>query len=228
VKRIEPVVERAQQEFARLLNEAARHGPVTIEQYTRYLSMQYHLTRGVQRYFFAAASHGDLARRRKLRKFLVDFANEEELHYVLAENDLRKLEFEPLPEPLDVALWHSYFEKVVSGRPFLRLGAACILETISAGVAAAPVKKALSAPFLTRENSRFLTLHQHEDLPHGQQIIEALAEAALEEHHLRDVLEGARKATVMYLRMADWALHPGGFSSFADGASPAEAEAAVR
>ncbi len=42
--------------FAALLESALRAGPVTVEQYCRYLSMQYHLTRGVQAYFFAIAA----------------------------------------------------------------------------------------------------------------------------------------------------------------------------
>src|SRR5580700_6565557 len=96
------IIKRAQEEFGILLKAAIERGPVTIEQYVRYLSMQYHLTKGVQRYFITAAGHSDLARRRKLRKFLFEFANEEELHFVVAGNDLHKLGKEPLPEPFDV------------------------------------------------------------------------------------------------------------------------------
>jgi hypothetical protein len=193
-----------------------RDGPVTVEQYVRYLSMQYHLTRGVQWYFITAASHPDMARRRKLRSFLFNFANEEELHYLVAANDLRHFGRDPLPEPFDVMLWHAYFEKVVRHRPFIRLGAACILENISAGVAREPTNRALSAPFLTRENTKFLVLHQHEALPHGDQIVDALANGSLTDAHFADLLDGARKGTVLYLRMADWALDPGGLASTVD------------
>lgn len=62
-----------------------------VEHYVRSLSKQYHLTRGVQRYFLVAAAHHDLAKRKRLRRFLVDFANEKELHYLVAASDLRKL-----------------------------------------------------------------------------------------------------------------------------------------
>ena len=191
-------------------------GALTEEQYVRYLSMQYHLTSGVQRYFITAAAHADLSRRRKLCRFLFDFANEEELHYVVAGNDLHKIGRQPLPEPFDVTLWHSYFEKIVVNRPFVRLGAACTLENISAGTARPFVKQALFAPYLTRQNSKFLVLHQHETLTHGDEIIQALTEANLEEAHICDLAEGARKGIVFYLRMADWALNPGGLASIAD------------
>jgi len=67
---------------------------------------------------------------------------------------------------------------VVTERPFVRLGAATILENISGGRAKPWVQKALRGDFLTRGNTKFLVLHQHEALPHGDQILEAIAEAA--------------------------------------------------
>lgn len=211
-----PLIEDAQCRFATLLTQFMAAGAMSPELYVRYLSMQYHLTRGVHRYFITAAAHSDLAKRKRLRKFLVDFANEEELHYLVAANDLHKFGREPLPEPFDVTLWHAYFEKIIVDRPFIRLGAACILENISAGVARAPVKQALAAPFLTRDNTKFLVLHQHETLPHGQQIVAALSEANLTEAHMADVLDGARKGTVLYLRMAEWALDGESLATVAD------------
>ena len=65
--------------------------------YQRYLSFQYHLTRGVQRYFMRVAASPKLARLRKLRKFFTTFANEEELHYLVAASDLKALDMPMLP-----------------------------------------------------------------------------------------------------------------------------------
>ncbi len=118
--------------------------------------------------------------------------------------------------PLDVELWHSYFRTVVVDRPFVRLGAATILENISDGAAREWVRKALKGDFLTRENTKFLVLHQHETLPHGDQILQAIEEGGLEAHHFRDLIEGARKGTVLYLRMAEWAIRPEGLASLCD------------
>ena len=195
----------AQSLFAELLESALRRGPVTMDQYCRYLSMQYHLTRDVQAYFFAIAANSALAKRRKLRRFLCDFANEEELHYLVAGKDLLALGRQPLPEPFDVTLWHSYFRSVVATRPFLRLGAAAILENISAGVAREPTRRALSGAFMTKDNTKFLVLHQHETLPHGEQILDALAAESFSDAELSDLFLGARQGTVLYLRMARWA-----------------------
>jgi hypothetical protein len=209
-------ISEAQEQFASLLKSYLLDHPTTAGQYIRYLSFQYHLTKGVQRYFLAIAAHPDLAKRRALREFLYRFANEEELHYLVAASDLAKLGEQPLPAPLDVELWHAYFSQVVVERPFVRLGAAAILENISDGAAKQWVKKALQGNFLTRDNTKFLVLHQHEALPHGNQILTAIEDAGLEPRHFADLLEGARKGTVLYLRMAEWAIRPDSLSTLCD------------
>jgi hypothetical protein len=216
MKDLYAIMTRSQEELANILQSYLVDHETKVDQYVRYLSFQYHLTKGVQRYFMAIAAHADLARRRKLRSFLVNFANEEELHYLVAANDLDKLGLQPLPLPFDVELWHAYFTSIVNERPFVRLGAATILENISGGNARPWVKKALQGPYLDRDNTKFLVLHQHEALPHGDQILEAIAEGGLEERHFDDLIEGARKGTVMYLRMAEWALKPDTLASLAD------------
>ena len=101
-------------------------------------------------------------------------------------------------------------------RPFLRLGAATVLASISGGVARDEVRRALSAPFLGRANSKFLVMHQHETLPHGEQLLDALDAAALDTALVDDLVAGARFATVQYLRMADWALDTTCAASLAD------------
>jgi hypothetical protein len=213
---LQPLINDAQRRFADLLYRSLLAGTVPPDRYVRYLSMQYHLTRGVHRYFITAAAHSDLAKRKRLRKFLIDFANEEELHYLVAANDLYKMGTEPLTEPFDVTLWHAYFERIIVERPFIRLGAACILENIAAGVARDAVMQALSAPYLTRDNTKFLVLHQHETLPHGEQIMAALDESNLESRHIADLLNGACKGTVLYLRMVEWALDVESLATVAD------------
>ena len=206
----------AQALFAQLLESALRSGPVTVGQYVRYLSMQYHLTRDVQAYFFAVAANSALAKRRKLRRFLCEFANEEELHYLVAANDLLAFDRRPLAEPFDVTLWHAYFRSVVGTRPLLRLGAAAILENLSAGVAREPARRALSAAFMTRDNTKFLVLHQHETNPHGEQILDALQAETFSDAELNDLFLGARQGTILYLRMARWAVDENDLSACAD------------
>jgi hypothetical protein len=216
LKRIEDCIAEAQYRFAETLASYLKNKSTNKEHYHRYLSFQYHLTKNVQKYFMAIASHQDLSRRRPLREFLYKFANEEELHYIVAANDLYSMGLKPLDMPIDVTLWHAYFQGIVSDRPFVRLGAATILENISSGVAKEWVDRALQGDFLGRHNTKFLVLHKHEALPHGEQILAALGAANLEERHLDDLVEGARIGTVMYLRMAEWALFPTTLSSLCD------------
>jgi len=213
---VHAVIEIARFEFAALLRRARLAAPLSTQQYQRYLSMQYHLTRGVQTYFMRAAAHKDMARRKALRKFLCAFANEEEQHYLVAANDLAKMGLEILPEPVDVTLWHAYFGQIVDQHPFVRLGAACILENIAGGSAKDEIQAALRAPFLRVDNTKFLVLHQHETLPHGEQMLAALEAAHLEPMHVAELEAGAKLGAVMYLRMAEWALFPGCLTALAD------------
>jgi predicted GNAT family N-acyltransferase len=122
------VIQVAQQEFRKLLLAMRETGGVTRERYVRYLSMQYHLTKEVQRPFMAIAAHPVLARRKKLRDFLYAFALEEEPHFAVAADDLDNLGEKPLPIPFDTELWWAYFNSAIGTRPFVRLGAACVLE----------------------------------------------------------------------------------------------------
>lgn len=202
------VIGLAQAELSRLLNRAMTSSPLTATQYQRYLSMQYHLTCGVQTYFLRAAAHRDLVRKKPLRKFLFNFANEEEQHYLIAAGDLARMGLPLLAEPLDVTLWHAHFCAVVDEWPFLRLGAACVLENLSGGVARDATRAALNAPFLTADNTKFVLLHLHELQPHGDQIIAALAAANLNETQVDDLVTGAKQGMVLYLRMMEWVLFP--------------------
>lgn len=209
------IAELARSRFTQLLGRLTVGG-ATPKLYQRYLSMQYHLTRDVQRYFMVAAAHHEMARLRRLRRFLFDFANEEELHYVVAGNDLREAGLEVLPMPFDVELWHAYFGAEVQRRPFVRIGAAVVLENMAGEENRGGLKALLQAPFLNARNTKFLRLHMHEQLPHGQQIVDALQAEVLSVEQEAQLAEGARKGAVMYLRMAEWALDPQCLSALVD------------
>lgn len=213
---IHKYIKNAQSRFAAMLTTFVQVSNFDTKIYQRYLSMQYHLTKGVQRYFITAAAHESLRRMKPLRKFLLEFACEEELHYLVAGNDLQKMGLTVLPIPFDVVLWHSYFSEVTVRAPFQRLGAACILENLSDAEVKPLARGLLQSSFLSKDNTKFLVLHMHETLPHGLQILEALEKAGLSEDQWNDVYEGAAKATVMYLRMAQWALFPDDLASLAD------------
>lgn len=207
----------AQQMFReRLERLESAQGGLTEERYARYLSMQYHLTRGVQRHFMIAASHHDMAQLRSLRRFLLHFAEEEESHFAVARKDLVAMGRDILPCPLDVELWWSYFDRIVAEQPFVRLGATCVLENLSTGAKGVIGRLMANASYLRADNSRFFVIHRHdESLPHGEQIMQALASVPLAPRHLADLVRGVEVATVMYMRMVEWAIDE---TSYGEGA----------
>jgi Iron-containing redox enzyme len=200
------VVEQAKKLFRHKLEQVEAAGGLTLEQYVRYLSMQFHLTKDVQRHFFMAASHSSLATKGRLREFLVAFGLEEEMHYRIAKRDLENLGQPLLPAPLDVKLWWAYFDAVLHSRPFVRLGATCILENLGSGSSDVAKRLLGQAPFITDRTARFMQIHMHEELPHGDWILQVLKDTDLDEANLADLTEGAKIGAILYLRMVDWAL----------------------
>lgn len=175
------------------------------EQYIRYLQIQYHLTKGVQNTFLVMAAHEDTRAYKKLRPFLVNFGYEEEMHYKLAEKDLKELGSDTGEMPFVVELWWAYQKAILPLKPMERLGATAILENI--GNYAAPIIKELfaEADFITKKNSSFTQVHMHEELPHGDQILDILSREHFSEQHQRQILEGASRATWLYAStIYDW------------------------
>jgi heme oxygenase len=217
---LSPLITHSQILLAELLDSELPDDGVRRDQYIRYLRMQYHLTKGVQWYFMAVAAHASLSGYRRLRQFLFDFSNEEELHYEVAKNDLAELGEDVGTEPLEVRLWHAHFRNIVQTRPFVRLGAAAILENASAGPVKAKLKQGLSSPFLSRANTKFIVLHQHETLPHGDQILAALDAEHLKQSEAEDLVEGAQVGTVLFYRMVEWSIAAKSLSHFAENVRP--------
>jgi len=190
-------VEKANLFYAQNMKKVSVRG-LQKAQYKRFLRMQYHLTKGVQNTFLGIASHPETRPYKKLRSFLVDFAYEEEMHYKLAEKDLRELGETPGEMPFPVELWWQYQKYVVEHKPLERLGATAVLENV--GNHAAPIIKQLfaEADFINSKNTTFATVHMHEVLPHGDQILDALSAEAFSKKHIAQLNEGARRATWLY------------------------------
>jgi len=206
MKNVIEIVDQANVHFYNKLSVLDQGEPLSREQYVRYLRMQYHLTNGVQESFLALASHPETRKYSSLRKFLIQFAYEEEMHYRLAEKDLEDLGETPGEIPFLVEVWWQYQRKIIKDNPFQRLGTTCILENIgnhSAGM----LKKVLSeAPFISKKNTSFIMIHMHEVLPHGDQIVEALESAKLSETHQKELVQGAVKGSWLYSNIIDWVL----------------------
>lgn len=205
MQQVRKVVEDAQQKMRGLLSAGMKSGGLTKERYVRFLQMQYHLTKGVQRHFLFIAGHPATAKKRELRKWLIQFAQEEEFHFEIAKSDLKELDAEVGICPIDTKLWWLFFDSVIQDRPLVRLGATCVLENISDGSADLLDQMIAQSGFLTPKALKFLTIHRHgPNLDHGDQVLSALEGANLSEEELRDVLEGAQMGVLFYMRFMEW------------------------
>ena len=167
--------------------------------------MQYYLTQDVQKEFYDAAGHRSLYNRKSLRKFLVKFGEEEEPHYVMAKEDAENIGQKIGEKPIDVMLWKTYFENTVAARPFVRIGATCILENMADTSTADIVHLLENTPELSESSTRFIRLHMHgDDLPHGDELYDALEAVELSADELADLELGARIGRKIYIQIADW------------------------
>ncbi len=205
MKYVEAQIKEAQDLFRNKLLAMQANGGLTKERYVRFLSMQYHLTKGVQQHFMGIAANSLTGKKKNLRKWLINFAQEEEFHFEIAKADLRELGAEPLSIPFDTQLWWNYFDKIVETTPFVRLGATCVLENIADGSSDILDQMIKDSGYLNPKNLRFLIIHRHgPNLAHGDQILEALEGADLTEQEMADVLLGVDRATTFYMRFAHW------------------------
>lgn len=207
MKNVRDAVSVCQKEFRNLIegSEIAEKG-LERDQYVRYLQMQYHLVRDVQKQFFEIAGHPNIFEKKKLSDFLVHFGKEEGPHFKMAERDLKNLDA-PLGEaPLDVKLWWSYFGEVIKTRPLVRLGGTCVLENVGSAVGDLIDAALAKSPFLNPKNTTFLILHKHEVLDHGNEILDALEEANLNVEETQDVLHGIEESQALFFRMFHWVL----------------------
>lgn len=203
---LEYLIERAQRAVAALTAEYMELNGSILPGYQKFLSAHYHLTRGVQKQFFRLSSSPRLARNHGLRQFFMRIAEPDQMHFVRAAEDLQALGMEALPEPLDVALWRSYFENSVDNRPFLRVGAALVLENAMTGAGRETAARLINGAFMTERNTGLLRLMHRGGPLHAEPLIEALAMAELDETEVSDLIMGARQGTVLYLRILNWAL----------------------
>ncbi len=207
MKKITDAVKATQDEFREVIlaSEIAAKG-LEKDQYIRYLQMQYHLVRDVQKNFFEIAAHPDIFLKRKFSKFLVGFGIDEAPHYKMAEKDLSHLDAGVGEIPFDVELWWTYFSKAIKEKPLQRIGGTCVLENIGTAVGDLIDTAISKSPYLNQKNTTFLILHKHEVVNHGDEIIEAVTEANLNVAEEQDVLQGIEHAKTLFFRMFHWVL----------------------
>lgn len=210
MKQLKSTIFEAQKILSNMLIELyQKAGRIEIDPYIRFLSMQYHLTKNVQKDMFSVAASPILANKKPLRDFLYRFGLEEESHYQLALNDLKCLGYSPLPIPLDVKLWKGYFSNICIDEPYIRLGATCVLETIAYGLSELILKILNESDKEIVSASKFLRIHLHTDdnMNHGEQVLECIKNSNLSFGDLEKLNKGAEEAKTVYLRMIYWVIN---------------------
>lgn len=179
-----------------LIRMLVEEGGLTEVRYGRLLSCLTHFTRDVQRHFYSLAGHQTFARRKELRAYLVQFADEEEWHWRIAQADLEALGQPLSPAPIEVDLWWAFFDKMVVERPFVRLGAAALLENLGNCIPAEGTG-VMDRPFLRPDTLRFYRIHHNDG--HGEEILEAITHANPSTEEWQDVVRGAEVGRLLHL-----------------------------
>jgi hypothetical protein len=183
------VVEAARSRFHLLLADLAARGGLTLEQYRRYVVVRRYLTRTIRQEFLTVASHPRLADRRTLRDFLIRIAVEDEPEIDDRFGSLSARPCDDTECPLDVRLWSTCFQEVAPVRPFLALGAACVLQHLG------------TEPNHGAEGEALVGMTAR-----GDRMRHALEAVPLMPAEIDDLAQGAADGAVMYLRMERWAL----------------------
>lgn len=188
-RRVVEHVERAQAAYREQLVRTIATGGLTRERCARLLAMRCHLGAS-GRWCAAVVDHPRITRLPVLRGGLLARAADVGPTW----NDLARLGVSALPPLPEIGVWHAYFRG--ADWPFLRLGAATVLEEIGAG-----------ADGLLAEAMRIAApaaaLHGAVAALHASQggLAALLARAVHHESDWREVAAGAQAGAALYLRM---------------------------
>ncbi|MBS0367471.1 MAG: hypothetical protein JSR67_16775 [Proteobacteria bacterium] len=183
------------------LEESLGQTVITKDAYIQYLSDQAYMVHDVCRQMLGVAAHKTMLRRPRLRKFLIDFGLEEETHHRVAEADIRHLGGELQPPSLDAKLWFMYFASLVRDEPFRRIGASIVLENSGKEIGPLVQRIFAKATFLNDSSTRFVRAHLHDDVPHGDQLLEALGASKWTADELRQLTSGIEDAGILLARL---------------------------
>ena len=197
----------AQKQYRGRLDAFRANAPTELAAYHRFLSFHYHLSHAAYGAFVRVADCPRISELPRFRRFLKTFAASQKMHHTATAVDLRALGLSILPRTFDVALWHGSLDTVAEERPFVRIGAAVIMENLPDRIVGRELASARETDISQRENrDLLLVLHLLDTRGSGGRLLEALAEAPLTPQDLSELLLGAKLGTALYLRMIDWAL----------------------
>jgi hypothetical protein len=200
---IDPALKDALGRVRRALEESLGQTVITKNAYVQYLSDQAYMVHDVCRQMLGVASHSSMLRRPLLRKFLIDFGQEEETHHRVAEADIKQLGEELRKPSLDAKLWFMYFASLVREEPIRRIGASIVLENSGKEIGPLVQNIFAKATFLSDSSTRFVRAHLHDDIPHGDQLLEALGSSDWTSEEIGELTAGIEDAGILLGRLIE-------------------------
>ncbi len=176
---------------------------VNIERYVHFLDTMYHYTRNTGDKAAQAAKN---VKQPELKKFFLEFEEEEHWHYRLAEQDLKA--FGKIPSEKSPAVvcafddfWASLEDKNYNGY----LGALYVFENIAKHLQD-DIPELIERLALSRKESRWLAVHAEEDIEHGK-IVQAMLSRYIADNPVLAVAS-ARQAAKLWENIMLYAFSP--------------------
>jgi hypothetical protein len=201
LSRVEPALKEALVRVRRALEDSLGQSVISRDAYIQFLSDQAYMVHDVCGQMLSIASHPSMFRRPLLRRFLIEFGLEEETHHRVAESDIRQLGGEPAKPSLDAKLWFMYFASLAQEEPIRRIGASIVLESIGNEIGPLVQSIFAKATFLGDSSTRFVRAHLHEDVPHGDQLLEALGSSDWTSEEIAELTDGIAEAGILLGRL---------------------------
>jgi hypothetical protein len=206
MKDVQDVLATASNQLEELLASSQKNGSINIDNYYRYLTMQYYLVKDVQVHFFRSAAHPALRHYVELRQFLINFAFAEEPGYEAARSDLEAMGKPVADCPLDMALWRLFFSAVIDAAPFVRLGATCLLQSLGEVASRHLQPLLMQSTFFSESNTKFLMLNFETQPSKVATLFDTISETNITSSEVRDLELGAKIGATLILRQMHWAL----------------------
>lgn len=161
INKLDDLALHAAEEIHKLMDHA------TLEHYKSFLNTMYHYTlhSGAQ-----LSTAGDLLSDHPEYSMLFKtLSTEEESHYRLAQKDLAFFKEEPTKlAPDTVMRMEEFWESVEKSKSLSYIGIMYILENIAKHIDTSKIANFFMRLQLTKSNTRFISVHLHEDDRHGK------------------------------------------------------------
>ncbi|MBU6960230.1 iron-containing redox enzyme family protein [Pseudomonas sp. CVAP len=171
----------------------------TLEHYTSFLNTMYHYTlHSGDQLSIAGELLSDHPKYSTLFKTL---STEEESHYRLAQKDLFFFNEKPTDSmPLPVLRMEAFWKSIKKPESLSYIGIMYILENIAKHIDTAKIADFFTRLQLNKKNTRFISVHLHEDDRHGK-LLELACQSVTNPSEIDLILSAGQKACSLWMDM---------------------------